>query len=1103
MKIESVESLAPAEPSESDLPSSEAPLVPAVRRLFPLGPRPIPLGPRVPSLVGPAPPPVPSLVANGNNIEHRPQPYRKIVVTSDTRATVDPSVVRLAVSSFVRDKVNALIKEDCIVRLHWNGVDVKSLFLRGIEPLTPQQTSELKGAANFPAGALRGSLSTRPATTPPNVCQPMQVNGAPTVSYRPVTPLVTFRTAGLRAPPSAAAVIRNTAPQLINIPMLPVPNRQANSSAVQNPVRMMMHVPRFIPTLLPKPPPSILRSPIKPDKKAQIVVRVPTGASQSTSDMAVFPSTRTLETPVPLALRAATPPPPAPPPQPPPPYRYSGSSSRAPTLKSNPPPVMVRFNGRVQPAQPGQLIRRTNGQIVRVMPSGNLEEVEVPIVTPKKIDIESSRDKPISLDSDSDDEDAVKPTSQDGGRTREASKEPKDVDATTRREDKGKCRKPIIVQLDEESPAESSDTSTDGSEEFIGVDDASWPTPERRLQRVATKVRLSTDNKDSQFTEERNAAKSPTADSAQSGDTLSTGSSSASDKIDGMDTCKRKKFEYIIGSNGVVERVPIIEDPNLLIPEIDMVVEEKEFTQEMIDSIVEKGVQRALLYAPPPNCRLIFREAEDLDFMDTVIVQDDGEVQLDPELYQLYMEIIYKELVADHRIFKSEQRKRQLAQGVPVPLDGSSSDVEDLPGLSQSALLPLPETSVGMADTSSDAQDRATQSPGLLIGNDTRRKRGRPRKRPNSPSPDAPAAKSKAVPLAPACPPVVTSPPAVTNPQSALLPTSVACPFGAMHPSGAAPSTARVSAPAAVFSPVKAPSPATALPPAGLASPASVRSSTTSPQLPRARKVDPSRPHAHHYVAGNGLVRTVATVEPIKTHQCYVIMDKLIDNQKLAQLTAQGRGTIRLRQQDGTQLPIEKLFAAESKSDLYYDHERGRVDPERKRGQNWNCVLQPVADRRCKVRHPVALRSNRNRIETGKMSTARIASVDPSGCSPAATASDTFAVLSHASTLVDVQPLSIETRKKEIVFDNSDDDYVDIDALDQPSEDDSWEAGTSDEDWDIQDLRVMCHRKRRSKAPRATASNYTPVLVHPSTIATKGTYTLFRNSSDAALSETL
>lgn len=46
-----------------------------------------------------------------------------------------------------------------------------------------------------------------------------------------------------------------------------------------------------------------------------------------------------------------------------------------------------------------------------------------------------------------------------------------------------------------------------------------------------------------------------------------------------------------------------------------------------------------------------------------VVVEDDGEVKLDPELYQCYMQIIYEELLADHRMFKAEQRRRKLVLG--------------------------------------------------------------------------------------------------------------------------------------------------------------------------------------------------------------------------------------------------------------------------------------------------------------------------------------------------------------------------------------------------------------------------------------------------------
>lgn len=43
------------------------------------------------------------------------QPYRKIVVTSDVRATLDAATVRHAVSSFVRLKVRYLLRTNFIM----------------------------------------------------------------------------------------------------------------------------------------------------------------------------------------------------------------------------------------------------------------------------------------------------------------------------------------------------------------------------------------------------------------------------------------------------------------------------------------------------------------------------------------------------------------------------------------------------------------------------------------------------------------------------------------------------------------------------------------------------------------------------------------------------------------------------------------------------------------------------------------------------------------------------------------------------------------------------------------------------------------------------
>lgn len=71
MKIECVESLAPAEVPD------------------------IPVGTPVASA---------SVPKHGRGNAHS-SPYRKIVVTCDTRGAVDPNLVRVAVSSFVKKKV--------------------------------------------------------------------------------------------------------------------------------------------------------------------------------------------------------------------------------------------------------------------------------------------------------------------------------------------------------------------------------------------------------------------------------------------------------------------------------------------------------------------------------------------------------------------------------------------------------------------------------------------------------------------------------------------------------------------------------------------------------------------------------------------------------------------------------------------------------------------------------------------------------------------------------------------------------------------------------------------------------------------------------------
>lgn len=72
--------------------------------------------------------------------------------------------------------------------------------------------------------------------------------------------------------------------------------------------------------------------------------------------------------------------------------------------------LSVRVNGNVIRAVPGQVIRRVTGEIVRVLDNGSLEPVD--LQAPPKA-IVTSREKPISLDSESDGSFAGRASSSD------------------------------------------------------------------------------------------------------------------------------------------------------------------------------------------------------------------------------------------------------------------------------------------------------------------------------------------------------------------------------------------------------------------------------------------------------------------------------------------------------------------------------------------------------------------------------------------------------------------------------------------------------------------------------------------------------------------
>ncbi|XP_022693605.1 uncharacterized protein LOC111263086 [Varroa jacobsoni] len=1075
MKIECVESLAPAEVPD------------------------IPVGTPVASA---------SVPKHGRGNAHS-SPYRKIVVTCDTRGAVDPNLVRVAVSSFVKKKVNCLVKEDCIVRLHWNGTDVNSLFLRGIEPLTPQQTLELRGAASYQIDALHNrGFPAGPSATAPGVLQ--QANGPTTLAITIASSVLNVRSTAPRytAPRQIfprPALIRNPAPQLINIPMISmVPVRSSPVTTISHGVRTAVSVPKVIETILPRPPqpqPTILRSPAKP-----VIVRTPVqmqgSGSSSRSSIVSLPSVNVQEAsilPVPIRLRPAIPPTtPVVTPVTASRFALHPAKPTPPPRPSAPSPVMVRFNGRVQAAQPGQLIRRTNGQIVRVMPNGSLEEVEMPVTIPKKVSIKSSREKPISLDTDSEDEPsspAKSSTQKSDTPLRDCKQESSSLPATgsasgvlvtasVKRRGKKRTGKLQVVDLDDSTSGTETD-STDSCE-FIGVDEVVKPGFERRSQRIAaTKSKAKVDKESNQLASIRLNDSVKKADSAG----LTTESDLSDNNAESLPPSKRKtaevedsemlQYEFFMGSDGVVERVPFIKDLSLLQPDFNMTVGDKEFSKEMIEDMVEKGVQHSLLYAPPENCRLIFRDADELDFMDTVIVQDDGEVKLDPELYQCYMQIVYKELLADHRLFKAEQlRKQQFFKSGRLDMPDSSAGLDNVKSVAQSVAKPLVQAPVATTSptkqTACVSQNRAPaalEPYGVAPSSGTQKKRGRSLKRPSSPL-SRPVPKVKALPLNKGVPPIK-----------------------AVSSSKVAPPTYTQAS-------------------------------------------DPERPYSVHYLASNGSVKVVKTREEVRTRQCYVIMDKISDYQLAEQIAQDSEGRLKLRQEDGTNLPLHKLFAAQFKEQLYYDHERGQVDPERKRGFKWDCVLRPIFDRNRGVRHPVRMYSYRHRPQaenaallsssesisapvntTSSKNTTFEGSSDRSASTATKAAASLVDVSTSTSILVgtpisivgattvaavgslstaacgespneltatttakfNIRPLTIETRKKEIVFGDIEDDYVDVDVVAKPpvEEDDSWEAGTSDEDWDIQDTRITRSRKRRVKAnANHSSAEYSRVLVH-------------------------
>lgn len=279
-----------------------------------------------------------------------------------------------------------------------------------------------------------------------------------------------------------------------------------------------------------------------------------------------------------------------------PPSRFTQNVFQQPSAAA--PMVMVRFNGRVQPAQPGQLIRRTNGRIVRVMEDGSLEEVEVPIVTPKKVEIKSSRDKPISLDSDSEDE-ASGDQSKDSSSSNVMHQQLRTYSHNTSQSGNMANQR---VNLVEDSSNDSVEYLRESVPEFIGIDETANNQPtQRRVERIGmTRAGLRTITGYGRITQLRPRNQLVPVGVNRQRYRTTTG---APRHLTRLPPSKRdQNFEFIMGSNGVIERVPLINDPEILVPEVDMVVEEEELTQEKINSMVEKVKQNRYSHSSSPSC---------------------------------------------------------------------------------------------------------------------------------------------------------------------------------------------------------------------------------------------------------------------------------------------------------------------------------------------------------------------------------------------------------------------------------------------------------------------------------------------------------------------